>query len=403
MNHRSIVIALALVSLTGCSLLGRGRAAEPTTSTASTELTLDRGFSTDANVITGTASGARAANALSSECVGAIGDEPTLVLHASAPFDGLELRVTSSADTTLVVQHPDGTFACDDDSGGSRNPRVAGAFAEGAHQVWVGTYRAGTSAPFELRFTEVAAPAQPSGPHRGEVTLENQTSSAICRIETNDGQGYGDTRVEIAPGASGTFAVQTELTHLWAIGCDGRVVFGGPNPSLTQPGTAYIGTLRAGTIALAESAPESDAPDRRVLHAEPLTADAYLDGIVRGLLTSHSDAMNQRALRDTAFRALQEGAAGRRWPETFLALRLTSSDWETIRHRHTGIILRRAMGGVAIARFPSGLCQATPVSFVQEHDGRDFAGAIRFADIGGNHRVPCAIAEHAASHADWSH
>lgn len=400
------LLSLALMSAlaSGCGSRQASRAEASSGAGAAPELALAPGFSGEPS-LTGSAGGSRAARGLGSGCVGSIAEAPSAILHVTDAFTGLQVLARSDQDTTLVILHPDGSYSCDDDSGGSRNPLVSGAFAAGDHQIWVGTYSAGRTAGFTLSFAEAgSASAAPGGPHHGTVTIENATSTAICRIENNDGSRYADASVRIEPGASGTIEVSDQLSSIWIVGCDGRVLFGGPNPALTTAGSSHIGVLDVPTLVLADAASAPPpAAGRRVIVSEPLAPEAYLEGVLTGLVRTYSDAMNGASFRASAFTALQEGGRAHRWPETFVALRMTSADWDVIRHRVSGTILRRVATGVAIARFSSGLCQATPVTFVQEHDGRDFSGALRFGDIGGNHRVPCAIAEAAAQSPTWAH
>jgi hypothetical protein len=54
-------------------------------------------------------------------------------------------------DLVLMVRHPDGTFSCDDDSGGNTDPRLVLDLPAGPHEVWVGTYSAFIASPFDLR------------------------------------------------------------------------------------------------------------------------------------------------------------------------------------------------------------------------------------------------------------
>lgn len=70
-------------------------------------------------------------------------------------FPNLRVMVSSQGDTTLVIRGPDGTYRCDDDSGGSLNPLVAGAFASGTYQVYVGTFTNTESPPFTIGFSEL--------------------------------------------------------------------------------------------------------------------------------------------------------------------------------------------------------------------------------------------------------
>jgi hypothetical protein len=135
-----------------------------------------------------------------------------------------------------------------------------------------------------------------------------------------------------------------------------------------------------------------------------MSTGEYLSGVLVGLRGRNvSDAMNTRDLRSEAFVVLQEGARSQGWTETFLAFRMTSSEWTPVRHRRSGVILHRVIGGVAIARAQDGMCQAVWQSFTQEHDGNDFRGPLRWSQNNGVHRVPCAVAEAATAARDWAH
>ena len=58
-------------------------------------------------------------------------------------------------DITLVVQRPDGTYLCNDDSDGL-NPMVEGPFAAGAYQIFVGAYSAeAAGASYRLGISEL--------------------------------------------------------------------------------------------------------------------------------------------------------------------------------------------------------------------------------------------------------
>jgi hypothetical protein len=59
----------------------------------------------------------------------------------------LSIYVNSSADTTLVVNRPDGSWICDDDSGSGTNPVITMSSAmSGQYDIWVGNYN-GTDTP----------------------------------------------------------------------------------------------------------------------------------------------------------------------------------------------------------------------------------------------------------------
>ena len=61
----------------------------------------------------------------------------------------------SEGDTTLVIQAPDGSYRCDDDTE-DMNPLVEGAFAPGTYKIWVGSYNEGEPSPYTLGISELA-------------------------------------------------------------------------------------------------------------------------------------------------------------------------------------------------------------------------------------------------------
>lgn len=422
MNHCvsiqvGFLCSLAALGAHGCifsSAAGSASSASGGGSGSSAAATQERSLEASAAgvaPIAGVAGGERDLRAMNSACRGYASQAPTAILRVGAPIAAARIFVQSSQDTTLAVQHPDGSFSCDDDGGGSNNPLVSTSLAPGEHRVWVGTFRSNATAEFSMTVSEPTAAerATGSGGYVGEVTLENRSGVEICRVEHDGGPSSRETvdqPLRVANGASATFRIESTLSRIWILDCAGGVVFGRPNPSLTESSSAHIGTLRAPTITVlaSGSAPVALSAERHTLIAEPMSLADYLRGTVAALAPRSSDEMNaDRALRAQAFEALRVGGAERRYIETFLSLRLTSNEWAILRHRRTGIVTGRALNGVALARFPDGHCQATPVSFSQQHDGSSFSGSLRFMGIGGNHYLPCAIAEGSTRDPAWAH
>lgn len=229
----------------------------------------------------------------------------------------------------------------------------------------------------------------------GTVTVENRTSIPICGIETED-EGiegeYGDYRVEIAPGASGTFTVSGTLKNVWFVGCDGRF--------LTDRRTAYTRRLNVATITLHEPSAAPTEPERLALSAGPISPAQFLDSLLESLITGSSDALNQRSLRATLFRALPTGANAVHEPT---AVRVVSSEWNTVRNEITGLILRRSALGVGFFQYMGGRCEVTTINFSQAYDGHRYSDTIRIDHLNPYFPVPCTVADFANSHRDWAH
>ncbi|MCB9630809.1 MAG: peptidase S1 [Sandaracinus sp.] len=119
-------------------------------------VTLAPGFVPDPSVHNGTSGGSVSASSVNPSCTGYVSARPDHLFNASGAFANLRILVNSSADTTLVVRRPDGTFVCNDDSDGT-NPMVAGNFPPGQYRIWVGSYQQGTNSPYKIGFTELAS------------------------------------------------------------------------------------------------------------------------------------------------------------------------------------------------------------------------------------------------------
>ena len=69
------------------------------------------------------------------------------------------ISAASNADTTLVVNGPDGSWYCDDDGGNSgANPMVRlNSPRSGRYEIWVGTYANASLQPARLHISEVSS------------------------------------------------------------------------------------------------------------------------------------------------------------------------------------------------------------------------------------------------------
>lgn len=125
----------------------------PVVGGGSATLVLAPGFAPDPSVVTGVAGGPVSAASFGPSCRGNLSATPSLLLTTSGDFPSLRLVVNSDVDTTLVVRLSNGVVLCDDDGGGSLNPLIQSSFPPGQHQVFVGTYSAGTTGTFTLGAT----------------------------------------------------------------------------------------------------------------------------------------------------------------------------------------------------------------------------------------------------------
>lgn len=79
---------------------------------------------------------------------------PDFRVYYTAGSYPLTFFVTASADTTLLINLPDGSWVADDDSGGSLNPMIRLLSPpSGRYDIWVGTFQPGYP-PANLYVTE---------------------------------------------------------------------------------------------------------------------------------------------------------------------------------------------------------------------------------------------------------
>jgi hypothetical protein len=144
--------ALAAVASAGIAA-AQNYSLNPTYGTAS----LNAGFSPDPYVVNVQSGGSRDASNLSSSCRGFIADAPDVRLNYQSGSFPLIFSVNSSADTTLVVNAPDGSWYCDDDGGNTgMNPSIRfGSPQSGQYDVWIGTYGSATLQPAQLHISEL--------------------------------------------------------------------------------------------------------------------------------------------------------------------------------------------------------------------------------------------------------
>jgi len=120
------------------------------------DVRLAPGFMPDPHVVQGSAGGARDASTLDPSCAGWVGAQPNHIFEATGSFPDLRVMAHSPADTTLVIQAPDGSYLCNDDAEGL-NPMIAQGFGAGFYRIYVGTYDRGGSSSYRLGFSELSS------------------------------------------------------------------------------------------------------------------------------------------------------------------------------------------------------------------------------------------------------
>ena len=150
---RCLILAISLAAVT--SAAAQDSNADPNFRT----ITLRTGFTPDPQVISIRSGGEIDARTISSACAGFITNAPDVRLNFTAGALPLILSVAAGADTTLVVNAPDGRWYCDDDGGVSgNNPMVRfNAPQSGRYEIWIGTYGNASLQPGQLHISELTS------------------------------------------------------------------------------------------------------------------------------------------------------------------------------------------------------------------------------------------------------
>lgn len=154
MAFSRIVAALAACVLAALPASAQDISGRPNYGT----IELNSGFTPDPQVVALRSGGNIDAERLSANCRGYISNAPDVRLVFSAGSTlPLIISVNSSADTTLVINAPDGSWYCDDD-GGQRglNPSIRwNRPMSGRYEIWVGTYGNASLQPADLHISEL--------------------------------------------------------------------------------------------------------------------------------------------------------------------------------------------------------------------------------------------------------
>ena len=151
---RILAAGAAALAVTASAAVAQNYSLDPTYGTAS----LNAGFTPDPFVVNVQAGGERQASNVSSSCRGMIANRPDVRLNYNSGNFPLIISVNASADTTLVINGPNGEWYCDDDGGEGFNPSIRlNSPRSGQYDIWVGTYSSGSLQPSQLHISEISS------------------------------------------------------------------------------------------------------------------------------------------------------------------------------------------------------------------------------------------------------
>ncbi|MCC5997264.1 MAG: peptidase S1 [Oceanicaulis sp.] len=153
-----MIRTLVSAALAATALTGMAAAQNFSLNPAYGTVHLSGGFTPDPHITNLQAGGNINASNFSRQCDGFIADAPDVRLQFSAGALPLIISTNAQADTTLVINGPDGSWYCDDDGGRGFNASVRFNNPQsGQYDIWVGTYSPGQLQPAGLYISEVSS------------------------------------------------------------------------------------------------------------------------------------------------------------------------------------------------------------------------------------------------------
>lgn len=148
-------LAAAALAAAIASLAGPALAQDAGLTATYGEIRLNVGFTPDPYTVNVQAGGGIDGSRLPGACTGYIAAAPDFEVTYSAGSLPLAFRTVSGTDTTLIINGPDGSWYCDDDSYGDGDAEVRfNRPQSGTYDIWVGKFGSSGTAPARLLITE---------------------------------------------------------------------------------------------------------------------------------------------------------------------------------------------------------------------------------------------------------
>ena len=118
---------------------------------------------------------------LGDNCLGYAASDPDFLIELTSDFRRITFLIASAEDTTLIINLPNGNWACNDDTNGLNPALVFHNAPPGGYRIWIGSYAAETNDESVLYISEAgpeALPTTATGPDPGRDPLYGETSLA---------------------------------------------------------------------------------------------------------------------------------------------------------------------------------------------------------------------------------
>ncbi|MDE2776026.1 MAG: hypothetical protein OXI77_08815 [Chloroflexota bacterium] len=118
---------------------------------------------------------------LGDNCLGYAASDPDFLIELTSEFSRITFLIASEADTTLIVNLPNGSWACNDDTNGLNPALVFHSAPAGGYRLWIGSYAEETNDESVLTIAEAGPetlPTTATGPDPERDPLYGKTSLA---------------------------------------------------------------------------------------------------------------------------------------------------------------------------------------------------------------------------------
>ncbi len=116
---------------------------------------------------------------LGDNCLGYATSDPDFLVELTGDFRRITFLIASEEDSTLIINLPNGSWACNDDTNGLNPALVFHNAPPGGYRIWIGSYAAETNDESVLYISEAgpaALPTTATGPDPGRDPLYGETS-----------------------------------------------------------------------------------------------------------------------------------------------------------------------------------------------------------------------------------
>ena len=101
------------------------------------------------------------------------------------------------------------------------------------------------------------------------------------------------------------------------------------------------------------------------------------------------EGLVDNSLKEQTLEAAKNWATKWNWKETITNAYFTGTDWYIVRHKNSGVILRRSINGVMVLKRPDGMCSFHKCVYGQQYDGSKYNKVYTVGITPGQLKLDC--------------